>query len=103
MSDTDTAREDIAEQDEIRGEAVPRVRESRGSILFEHEVSDPGKPIPGERYEHKQPQVAGAHRNQRERYHQRSADEMQPAAGQVAMFAQIISIKVREGREAGLH
>ena len=94
--------EHVAEQDEVRRQAVERMRERRRPILLENEMPDPR-----ERHIRR----AGASSNSRAlreasaaastQQHERRADEMQTPARPVAMLRQVVRIELaRRSRTA---
>jgi len=101
-SDPDAAAQDIGKHDPVADQAVERMLEGRGPILFKNEMPDPGKAVaeqghgqqPPGRQEDPEPQ---RHQNQQ------GADKMQTPAAQVAVLAQIEGVEIAEAGEGFTH
>src|SRR5205085_4420426 len=85
-SEPQAPSQQIAKHDPVAKEAVPRVRERRGAVLLEEEVTDPGEAIARERCRSEPPRIARENGRDNRRDHQRRADEMQSPAGRVPML-----------------
>src|SRR6185503_5495439 len=101
-SEPDPANQDVAEHHEVAREAVPGMRESRGTVVLEEEVTDPREPVAGERRGQQPQRCAGDRSREQRREHERSADEMQPAAHWMAVLGQVERIELREAAETAL-
>jgi hypothetical protein len=96
----DAAEQDVAKQREIPQQAVPRMLERRGTILLEHEMTEPREPISTERRCEQQPRIPREHCQHEHDHDERRPDEVQATAGTIAVLGQIERIKIREPLKA---
>src|SRR5882672_6839468 len=90
------ASEYILEHHPITEQAVPGIGKGRRPVFLEHQMTDPGEAVAGDRRGQEPPVVAASRRVDQDEYHAAGADEMQAPANRVAMFGEIERIEVRE-------
>ena len=73
--------------------------EGRRAVLFEEEVAHPGEAVAGDGHRNQQAEGAFAQHIRQKPNHQRGADKVQAPAGAVAVFFQVIRVKLGEAIE----
>src|SRR5450830_1783687 len=74
--------------------------EGRRAVLFEEEVTHPGEAVAGDGHREQQADGAFAQGIRQKPNHQRGADKVQASAGAVAMFLQVVRVKLGEAIES---
>ncbi|MCY1441453.1 hypothetical protein D9M71_577700 [compost metagenome] len=93
------SQDHVAIHDEIAEKAVERVLKGCRTILLEEEMSGPGEAVTGQRQYPQQRPGAPTNGQRHKENDQRRADEVQSSASTVAVFAEVIRVKLSEGVE----
>src|SRR5688572_15654693 len=70
------------------------------AILLEEEVADPGKAVTAHERGQQPPAIALDDGQHQQRQHPAAADEMQAAAGAMAVLAQVVRVELAEAGKA---
>ncbi len=94
------AREQLPPEDEVAGQAVAGVLEGGRFVLLEEEVAHPREAITAHGDQQQPPCVALHHGQHDPKRDQTGTDEMQHAAGGVAMLGEVEGVELLEGSVA---
>ncbi|MNG10245.1 hypothetical protein D3C84_937040 [compost metagenome] len=73
--------------------------EGRRTVLLKEKVANPGEAVAGQRQGQQQQPGAFADGQGEDQYHQAGADKLQPAAGAVAVLAEVVRVELGEAVE----
>ena len=92
-------RPDVLVHHPVAHEAVERPLEAGGLVLLKAEVPHPGKAVAAEQAIQQVLRLARGHQHGQAEQAERGANEVQAAAGAVAVLAQVEGVEVREAFE----